>query len=1195
MSELNAANPQITPIAVIRFFSNNPQKGLLGLMNQKIEQYNALLQNPKKGKADAAFLLLQEIEYYADFLTNHSDPDLSSPGRSWVLSSGITLQPGRFEPLTAVQIDHGALDFAALFAKAEVAGVNKTVIEGLKAKLNSAPYQNSATSIRNHAILQQLRKAILYAAMTTDHKKPGPLQAILSEVDSNLHAVIQAEPALQQDYVLQQEYSRYFDVFYQPAKKEDALSFMRALTLVETHLLNASDETIIEFYKNNPRYGTIPQKSGDAAEEASKDASVKNRKVSIDDLKAEWKEKGALTIAQLSALAPTLFQENDLQFLAAGNNITWRLKNKDSGDYLILRASKQKLTNLDHIDTLKDTLAGEYFSAEYATLIGAINENDRVEDYTLSLIEYCAKGNLQHVRKNIPAEDSALIQKEASRLLSPFMDFCAKLVDENAYLTDIKLSNFLVDEISDLKSVRVCAAGTDLHHLSRADVTGDITPLYAPPEWEGDYTVIECSALPARNAHKLGEIYYDATTHHYSVLGYNREFYQGQEADLGDKKKQNNAIRKIEKEIRFDMDKFMAYQMGLALYDFLTGLTIILEGDSSAERNEARAEALERLKAFKESGTFDYSAAVFNGVEGQVLKELCIALLKTNPKERMSVKEAATKLTALQMQGSKAKLLQEYIKIYKKHNEQFHSDPEFMQKYEAMKAFLFEIREAKTIVQDNGFLQHALEAEAIRLEAWLQHAIAQPHKVEHFYPHYTRSLLNEGFTAQVHHCHHIAHQLSTIEGTQDSAAERKALLGEIAAMQTELEAKMAVFLNVHHNNVAVTPVAEFAKLFEAASALKSYMENLKTNFPAMSKEELQKASAGLAALTEAATTEEWTQNLKREALSLRYSIAYREKDEAQGVAAPVIALRQSLIHHFLATHPNLSDTVTKELDVYLASFFSEEAKKGLIERTQRYEEKFTAKEYAKAYGEASETNKQIVAVYTKLLGEDDEDPIVVQMTQLRAETNDALKSGVLSHQGAAETMHKVNVELMNSISYLAGPRLTPFKPVHREEDWKELREESVNIKSTKKKWAHRVLMGVAVPLAAVLMIGSGGLLAVPSIAVEIGSRVSPNVANSAANLVSLSSIWARAKTVFSGDKGSKDADRLFGTAEGLASATQAKVGTLSSSKSMLPTTLSPSHSGLFHHGAESRGAQKQNKDDSEGSKDSGTHIDPTRK
>ena len=64
----------------------------------------------------------------------------------------------------------------------------------------------------------------------------------------------------EQQYLLQQKYSGYFDTFSSPEKKEDALKFMHALTTVETHLLNASDEKIIEFYKNNPNRGIIAQK-----------------------------------------------------------------------------------------------------------------------------------------------------------------------------------------------------------------------------------------------------------------------------------------------------------------------------------------------------------------------------------------------------------------------------------------------------------------------------------------------------------------------------------------------------------------------------------------------------------------------------------------------------------------------------------------------------------------------------------------------------------------------------------------------------------------------------------------------------------------------------------------------------------------------------------------------------------------------
>ncbi len=117
-----------------------------------------------------------------------------------------------------------------------------------------------------------------------------------------------------------------------------------------------------------------------------------------------------------------------------------------------------------------------------------------------------------------------------------------------------------------------------------------------------------------------------------------------------------------------------------------------MEGENSAERKEARAKALERLQQYKATGEFDYSAAVFQGTEGRALQGLCTALLKTNPKERISVKEAAVQLNALKAISPqewmyiKAKsMLQDSMERYKKHNEQFNSDSNFMQNYKRCK------------------------------------------------------------------------------------------------------------------------------------------------------------------------------------------------------------------------------------------------------------------------------------------------------------------------------------------------------------------------------------------------------------------------------------------------------------------------------------------------------------------------------
>ncbi|MCD6045341.1 MAG: hypothetical protein K0R48_504, partial [Gammaproteobacteria bacterium] len=147
-------NAPVPTLAPIQFRQSNQQKALLGLINQKIERYNTLVQNSKKNNADAGFLL-QEIEYSAHFLMNHSDPDLSGPGRNWYLTSGIAQQPGHFAQFVSqslaseVQIDNTVIDFEKLFTQTELAGVDSKTVEALRAKLNSKSYQNSPVAIRN--------------------------------------------------------------------------------------------------------------------------------------------------------------------------------------------------------------------------------------------------------------------------------------------------------------------------------------------------------------------------------------------------------------------------------------------------------------------------------------------------------------------------------------------------------------------------------------------------------------------------------------------------------------------------------------------------------------------------------------------------------------------------------------------------------------------------------------------------------------------------------------------------------------------------------------------------------------------------------------------------------------------------------------------------------------------------------------
>lgn len=1203
-------------IAPILFGNKNPNKNLLDLINQKIERYNTLIQGTHEKDRTRALLLLQEIEYAAHFLMNHPNLDLSVPGRKWYLTSGIPQQFLRFEKpssqdLTAQDYfyalanksspDSAAPEFGKLFKEAKSAGVNETAVDALKKKFSSVPYQHSDETIRNYAILRQLQKTILYTLMTNNEENPKDLQALLLRVNGHLHALIQSDPTLQQQYSRYHQYSRDIDTFYSPKNSENILSFMKALTRVETHLLNASDDTIIEFYKNNPGYGIVAYKDAEIEDFNHQGAAATGIRMSIERLKADWVKNGAKTIEELTVLAPSLMENNYIKFLAAGNNITWRLENKETGAYLILRAAKQKLTNLEHIDTLKDTPAGTYFAEEYATLVRAVDEG---QDYTLSIIEYCPQGNLQHIRKTLSNEDTALIQKQACGLLFHFTDFCAKLIDENAYLTDIKLSNFLYNKISDLKSVRCCAPGTELHHLNRNDVTGDITTWYAPPEWDVIYTVIECSALPEPHTQKPGEIYYDTTTHEYRVLGHDSKMYEGKSAELGDKKTRATAIRAIERNIPFDMDKFMSYQLGLALYDFLTGLTITLEGESSTERNEAREKALTQLQTFKATGIFDYSAPVFKGVEGQALQALCVAMLKSNPEERISVKEAAAKLNALKINGFQAESWQNsretaYIKArdllidamqsYQEHNEAFHTDSEFPQKYQLLQTFLQEMTEAKHISQDVGFFAHAVENQAIELKTWIQHAKEHPQEQSHFYPHYCKSVLNSGFKGHLQICDHKLHELSASIATENEPAdEKKKLIEKITNIHHTLNTTMTNFLSFHHNNITTTPTIEFAKVFEAASALELYVSTLQTHFSDLKPKDFQQMHTDLSQLTSSMPTENLTEALKKETLYLQYRILSEQEDREQAEPMYLRELRKALVFHFLDKNLQKTDNLSQDLHQYLAHTLAHD----LITHAEQYQQRIAQGKYKEAYHDALELNKQILGVYTKLMGDTvEDDPLLEQMARLREEMNTAHNTGAVNSKSSAEILQKVNLELINSISYMAGPKLSKFKPVHSNDEWAQLRKDSEDVSSPTKKWAKRILLGVGVAFAFVLVTGTGGVAALPSVTAQIAAAVSPSVANSAINSISLSTIVNRAKVIFSDKKKIQHSDSVFNTTSAVQKSLESKVAEKKINDNLHHApVLAPNQNSLFHHHDHLK--PKEEPKDSEGEGDTGNHIRP---
>ncbi len=196
-----------------------------------------------------------------------------------------------------------------------------------------------------------------------------------------------------------------------------------------------------------------------------------------------------------------------------------------------------------------------------------------------------------------------------------------------------------------------------------------------------------------------------------------------------------------------------------------------------------------------------------------------------------------------------------------------------------------------------------------------------------------------------------------------------------------------------------------------------------------------------------------------------------------------------------------------------------------------------------AYECAVQANEGFTKNYSAntIADSDSANPIVEAMEEIRKSTKEAIEQGHITYKVAAETLHKVNQELINCTRYLALPQ-GAFRPVTEKKDWNEIANDAMKAASPKKKWASRILMGVGIvlavgfgaALAAGFLVATGGLGAVPlaAVGVAVGSVVSPTIAAAAVGVVAASSIgmsvglaYSRRKDV---EKVEKFVRRVFG-------------------------------------------------------------------
>lgn len=260
--------------------------------------------------------------------------------------------------------------------------------------------------------------------------------------------------------------------------------------------------------------------------------------------------------------------------ISSANNKTWVLQYEEIGERTVLRVEQPSPAIL--IQTLRTSPVNEFLAQNYVTCVSEYNP------YPIIISEYSQDGDLRSNRK-----DSKKFKKEGPVLQQAVNDigqmasFCELLLEQGAMFADIKLSNFLLSSqnhifINDMKAFKSVDAEGNI--LARDTI---VTPPFAPPEYQKSLT-----------------------KHH---------MHEG-------------------KPITLNADKFMSYQLGLALYDHL-----VLPSDPEWSTKKP----------------LDFSHPIFESPQGKKLKTLIKLLTIENPETRKGISYAIQQLQALQKPSAK--------------------------------------------------------------------------------------------------------------------------------------------------------------------------------------------------------------------------------------------------------------------------------------------------------------------------------------------------------------------------------------------------------------------------------------------------------------------------------------------------------------------------------------------------------------
>ncbi len=588
-----------------------------------------------------ALELLLEIDFHARYLTNIASPEYEIV-KEWYKVSNIPLQFNRFgtqenkkgkstssKKEIEKSLDMGLmLDKTDYFArKLSEHSINVSSLEKLAKLLAN---QEVAVSERIYAgiqVLEYMVYQILKALMEINtseprredlHKVLKDMKDVIVSIKNELNLIGEDEESAN----LQARFRRFSLI---SAADADAQKERVELTRALTHKYTTHVD-------NDPSVFNEQELTKEYQKEVGKSTAVKTR-VSLNNLSPEekelldarklyyieaeslveeWRKNGALSRSRLKHLSKDIIGDGgDINMIAKGNNITWLVSDQKEDLNFILRAEKLSgqpevdPNQLNSVEEIRSTPAGSYFAKEYITLVD--------KDSRITAVEYFPEGHLRGVRDNYDTDNVTNRQLQACHLMWQICDFCLKLLAEDKYYTDIKLTNFLLKITEDGRYVVSTADLKSIEKAIRNSIQelrgkpGKVTKNYAPPEFSRP------------------------------------------------------------EEQPYDMDKFMAYLLGVVLYDYLVGLdTKIKETEDhfilyEAQRDGSMKE-IERIS--KRDQIIDnmnpheriyqmaiknraYEESVFQGGLGIELRGLCHGLLEQNPKERLSLYEACERLRSL--------------------------------------------------------------------------------------------------------------------------------------------------------------------------------------------------------------------------------------------------------------------------------------------------------------------------------------------------------------------------------------------------------------------------------------------------------------------------------------------------------------------------------------------------------------------